>query len=203
MSKHNMQDCYANKLYDRKFCTYYNVSSIFNDEEIETIKTIGNNLTTNRAATFGGHSNDSIRRGSVAWLPRTEVSNQGIYSRLLDKIKAANNELWGFDVIGFWEDCQYTTYDGDAEKGDHYGYHLDIDGEAGAQRKISIVVQLTDPSEYEGGDLEILTTERPFFAPKAKGSALLFPSFCLHKVHPVTKGKRNSLVLWASGTPYR
>ena len=66
----------------------------------------------------------------------------------------------------------------------------------------SIVVQLTDPSEYEGGDLEILTTENPFWAAKEKGSCILFPSFCLHKVHPVTKGLRNSLVLWVSGPPF-
>ena len=198
-----MDSCYINKVYDKKFCTYYRASNIFSDVEIETIKKNGNNLTTNQATTFGGHSNDSVRRGSVAWLPRTDVSNQWIYSRLLEVIKTANNELWGFDVIGFWEDCQYTTYNGDKEGGDHYGYHLDIDGEAGAQRKISIVLQLTDPSEYEGGELEILTNENPYWAAKEKGSCLLFPSFCLHKVHPVTKGRRNSLVLWASGIPYK
>lgn len=198
-----MKACCIDKTYDRKFCTYYRANEIFTDEEVEKIKSIGDDLTTNRATTFGGHSNDSIRRGSVAWLPLSDVSNEWIYSSLQEVIKTANNELWGFDVVGFWEDCQYTTYIGDEEKGDHYNYHLDIDGEAGAQRKISVVVQLTDPSEYEGGNLEILTGGNPFWAAREKGSVLLFPSFCLHKVHPVTKGKRNSLVLWVSGAPYK
>ena len=198
-----METRFINKLPDNKrFCNYFAADKIFNDEEVEKIKSIGNNLITNDAATLGGHSNDSIRRGSVAWLPRADVFNDWMYSRLAGIIERANGELWDFNISGFWEDCQYTTYKGDKEKGDHYGYHLDIDGKTGVQRKISIVVQLTDPSEYEGGALEILTTENPFWAGKEKGSCLLFPSFCLHKVHPVTKGLRNSLVLWVSGPPF-
>ncbi len=197
-----MEAHYINKQYDNQFCKYYGVSNVFSDEEINKIKKIGDNLTTNQATTFGGNANDSVRSGSVAWLPRRDDDNSWIYARLLQSAEIANNELWSFDIVGLWEDCQYTTYLG-SEKGDHYGYHLDIDGEAGSHRKISVVVQLTDPSEYEGGDLEILTRGTPFFADKSKGSCLLFPSFCLHKVHPVTKGKRNSLVLWVSGTPFK
>ena len=198
-----MDSFFINKQYDKKYCTYYVANDLFSAEEIKNIKNIGNALTTNRASTFGGHSNDSVRRGSVAWLPRTEVFNAWVYERLGTIAKRANDELWGFDITGFWEDCQYTTYKGDQEKGDHYGFHLDIDGPVAAHRKISIVVQLTDPSEYEGGDLEILTRETSFWAAKNFGSCLLFPSFCLHKVHPVTKGLRNSLVLWISGPPFK
>ena len=198
-----METRFINKSPDNKrFCNYFVATKIFNNEEIEKIKSIGNNLIANNAITLGGHSNDSIRRGSVAWLPRTDVSNDWVYSRLAEIIKRANGELWDFNIAGFWEDCQYTIYKGSKKNPDHYGYHLDIDGKAGIQRKISIVVQLTDPSEYEGGDLEILTTENPFWAAKEKGSCILFPSFCLHKVHPVTKGLRNSLVLWVSGHPF-
>ena len=82
-------------------------------------------------------------------------------------------------------------------------YHLDIDGSYGVQRKISIVVQLSDQEDYEGGELELKTSKNSYVADKSKGSILLFPSFCLHKVRPVTKGKRNSLVLWVSGMPFK
>lgn len=198
-----MDSFFIKKSYNRKYCSYYVGSNIFSPQEINKLKNIGDNLTTDRATTFGGHSDDSIRRGSVAWLPRTDVLNAWAYERLGEIAKRANDELWGFDIAGFWEDCQYTTYRGDQEKGDHYGFHLDIDGEAGAQRKISIVVQLTDPSEYEGGELELLTRENSFWAAKEVGSCILFPSFCLHKVHPVTNGLRNSLVLWVSGPPFK
>jgi PKHD-type hydroxylase len=69
--------------------------------------------------------------------------------------------------------------------------------------KISLSIQLSDPSEYEGGDLEFTWGRSSKFAPKEKGAMVLFPSYSLHKVHPVTKGKRRALVLWAHGPAFR
>ena len=201
-----MRTCFidSNKLgEERSFCTYYGGTGVFSNEEVDKIKKTGDSLTNETAKTFGQGDQGENRKGSVGWLPLNE-SNKRIYSRLLSITEEANNSLWKFDLTGFWEDCQYTTYEASSKKdGDFYDYHLDIDGSYGVQRKISIVVQLSDQEDYEGGELELKTSKNSYVADKSKGSILLFPSFCLHKVHPVTKGKRNSLVLWVSGMPFK
>ncbi len=201
-----MRTCFidSNKLgEERSFCTYYGGTGVFSNEEVDKIKKTGDSLTNETAKTFGQGDQGENRKGSVGWLPLNE-SNKWIYSRLLSITEEANNSLWKFDLTGFWEDCQYTTYEASSKKdGDFYDYHLDIDGSYGVQRKISIVVQLSDQEDYEGGELELKTSKNSYVADKSKGSILLFPSFCLHKVHPVTRGKRNSLVLWVSGMPFK
>ena len=201
-----MRTCFidSNKLgEERSFCTYYGGTGVFSNEEVDKIKKTGDSLTNETSKTFGQGDQGENRKGSVGWLPLNE-SNKWIYSRLLSITEEANNSLWKFDLTGFWEDCQYTTYEASSKKdGDFYDYHLDIDGSYGVQRKISIVVQLSDQEDYEGGELELKTSKNSYVADKSKGSILLFPSFCLHKVHPVTKGKRNSLVLWVSGMPFK
>ena len=72
-----------------------------------------------------------------------------------------------------------------------------------AQRKLSITFQMSDAAEYEGGDLEFNASGRIETAPKKKGQLILFPSYCLHRVAPVTKGTRRALVAWVVGPPLR
>ena len=70
-------------------------------------------------------------------------------------------------------------------------------------RKLSITVQLTDPSEYEGGNLQILTADEPANITRKRGMIALFPSYVLHQVTPVTRGSRQSLVAWVSGPAFK
>jgi PKHD-type hydroxylase len=69
-------------------------------------------------------------------------------------------------------------------------------------RKISITIQLSDPDEYEGGDLELWAGVGQVKAPRFQGCAVLFPSYILHRVTPVITGTRKSLVLWVGGGHY-
>lgn len=181
---------------------YYWAESLFTDEEVKKIKEAGDSLDSESATTFGGNEDDEVRRGTVAWLARS-VENQWIYEKLFSIIKEANDNVWNFELVGFLEDAQYATYVGGGENGDRYDYHLDLDGSYGVQRKISAVVQLTDEEEYEGGELQLLSRHEPAIASKLKGSITIFPSYMLHRVTPVTQGKRNSLVLWVSGYPFK
>jgi len=80
---------------------------------------------------------------------------------------------------------------------------MDIGKGKYSKRKISITVQLSDPDEYEGGDFEFLIGKEIIKLPRKKGCAIVFPSYFLHRVTPVTKGTRKSLVLWGSGQPFR
>ena len=89
----------------------------------------------------------------------------------------------------------------------HYGWHADIGPGLLSKRKISITVQLSEPDEYEGGDMEVFkggSMKGPFDqAPRKAGCVFIFPSFMMHRVAPVTKGTRKSFVLWLGGNHYK
>ena len=72
-----------------------------------------------------------------------------------------------------------------------------------APRKRSLVLQLSDPSDYEGGDLEFFVSAEPTPVERKKGLIVAFPSFVLHHVTPVTSGTRRTLVVWLSGPKFR
>jgi PKHD-type hydroxylase len=65
------------------------------------------------------------------------------------------------------------------------------------------VLQLSDPDEYEGGNLEILSSREPTVIEKKKGLVSVFPSYILHRVTPVTSGVRKTLVVWTTGPKFR
>ena len=89
------------------------------------------------------------------------------------------------------EDLQFAAYN----VGDFYGLHKDVDEEN--NRVLSVTVQLSKPSEYEGGDLVFDYDRHPM--EKTRGTIIIFPSNLYHEVTPVTKGERYSLVQWFKG----
>jgi len=111
----------------------------------------------------------------------------------------ANEERWEFDLTGFGDGLQYTKYFGG---GGHYDWHSDV-GLTVPHRKLSMVVQLSDELEYEGGTLQLNVGHDWLEISKKKGTLVIFPSFVLHRVTPVTSGVRQSLVSWISGPNLR
>lgn len=119
---------------------------------------------------------------------------------LFDKLEYAVqrlNEGYRFDLGGFYEGAQVAAY----SAGGHYDWHLDVGEQYYSNRKLSLSVQLSPASEYDGGELEFRATDEP--APRQQGALIVFPSFLLHRVKPVTRGQRHSLVSWVSGPPFR
>lgn len=110
-----------------------------------------------------------------------------------------NQKFFGFDLWGFAEGLQYTEYH--APDG-NYDKHIDKVYQ-GKVRKLSMVIQLSDPSEYEGGDLNLYEGKNPITIKKQKGHLVVFPSYTLHEVTPVTKGTRRTLVAWLTGKPFK
>jgi len=111
---------------------------------------------------------------------------------LIANFKAA----WGFDI-----ETSEQTQLGEYQVGGHYDWHVDeefFNKEKGKHRKISVVMQLSDPDSYENGDL-ILDYTQKIPASRARGSIVAFPSELMHKVTPVTKGVRHSATLWLNG----
>lgn len=180
---------------------WYQFNDSFSTDEINWIV---ENLTTLPSidGVVGGDSeyvkNQNIRSSIIRWVPFNEYT-EFIYERIFNMVMDANRELYNFDLWGMGENIQFTEY---YEGGDHYDWHLDI-GPTQTKRKISITVQLSDPEDYDGGELELKWGQNNITIPKEKGLATIFPSFILHRIKPVTRGVRRSLVLWFTGPSFR
>lgn len=178
---------------------YWN--NAFSEEQLNTIISICDGLVTNTATVGNNEVIEDIRVSDTAWLgcnPQTQF----IYDNLAWAVRNINGQFFDFDLYGFVEDFQYTIYRGNGGK---YDWHLDRGPSKNGQgpRKLSLVLQLSDPSEYEGGDLEIFVKHEPKKIEKKKGLVVMFPSFVLHRVTPVTNGIRRTLVVWVTGPKFK
>jgi PKHD-type hydroxylase len=146
----------------------------------------------------GGVVDSNIRRSQVSWL-NNNPDTKWVFDKLADVVSKMNAQHFRFDLTGFGETLQLTNYD-QSENG-MYGWHQDYGG--GISRKLSMAVQLTDPAEYEGGNLQVMTAANPQNIRKQRGLIAIFPSYVLHQVTPVTQGSRQSLVAWVSGPAFK
>jgi len=142
------------------------------------------------------------RRTQVKWI-NFEERFSDLWSFLHREIAKINKDLWKFNLSGIEEIMQYTEYD--AQYKGHYDWHIDVGHEVFSnRRKLSMIIQLSKPEDYEGGDVLVYKGgKKPESYSKEQYSAIFFPSFLLHKVTPVTKGNRKSLVLWIGGCPFK
>jgi PKHD-type hydroxylase len=143
---------------------------------------------------------DTVRRSEVVWLQDTP-DNRPIYEVIAQFAQQANNQVFRLELTGFTEPFQLATYR--ASEGGFYGWHVDIGAGRLANRKLSLIVPLTDPAEYEGGEFQVFYDHEPTTFALPLGRILAFPSYLLHRVTPVTKGVRRSLAIWVSGPPFR
>jgi len=164
--------------------------------DVSYILEIAERETVSDASTFGGMNKDH-RRSKVAWL----TGNKKIMDMLWPYVNKASSVM-NVDVYSSAE-FQYTEYHG-TNKG-KYDWHHDVDFNKndGRDRKFSVTVQLSDPSEYEGGAFEFKGIEQPSIESREKGTVLVFPSHFQHRVTPVTSGVRKSLVAWFEGPSWR
>ena len=100
---------------------------------------------------------------------------------------------------GFFEAPQFLVYR-DTEGG-HYDWHLDRGREA--PRKLSLTIQLTDPSRYEGCELEFNIGGGTLSTPRSRGHVIAFPSYMIHRVTPITSGVRKAIVAWVTGPEFK
>jgi len=178
---------------------YYYFASAFTESELTLIKEIADKIPKERAS-IGNEGNVSeYRISDIAWI-NDNNETQWLYSKIADYAKIANKEMWNFDIWGYQDSLQYTNYYGDG--GGHYDWHLDL-GAGLSNRKLSVVLQLSDSSDYEGGDLEMNVGGSILKVPREKGLICFFPSFLLHRVTPLSSGTRTSLVTWLCGANLR
>ena len=146
---------------------------------------------TEQATTFGG--GQDARTSRISWVKNPQVLNM-----LYEFVDVANQNAFN-TMIYKKADIQYTEYCS-TEKG-HYDWHHDVEWNRNGNldRKLSVTVQLSNVDEYEGGNFVFDEVECPDVRLKDKGTVLVFPSYLRHKVEPVTKGTRKSLVTWFEG----
>ncbi len=192
----------------------------------KVVEVICEDLNTN----FGNQMNDSLLSGDSlnkdkrasknSWIPTTHWVGGFVWHY----IERANRENFLYDIRNIdSETMQFTQYD----VGEFYGWHNDAGissqykpisvgnhSEGRAQdfvnenlelvRKLSFVIQLSNPEDYEGGNLQLLSEDgKKYFAPRQRGTIIIFDSRTQHRVLKVTEGRRKSLVGWIVGPRWK
>lgn len=189
-----------------RVCTYAYLENFLTPQECNKIISIGKNNGLNDGLVgFGeeslsskGRKNKKVRDSKITWLYPDEKTSW-LYRKLTDAVTSLNNQFFNFDLYGFSEGMQFTYYKAPAG---HYGKHVDRSLDR-VNRKLSLVIQLSDESKYKGGDLCTYEGDEPHIFTKKQGSLCLFPSYVLHEVTPITKGERYSLVAWITGPDFK
>ena len=152
----------------------------------------------NEQGTKGGHVDTNTRTSHISWIPFSKMAD--MYKDIDKIMQATNRNHFGFDGMIINEMAQYTEY----PEGGFYEWHVDNDVNMQHEppvRKISMTLLLSPESEFEGGDLELMSEGK--IAKIKQGHAVFFASFIRHRVKPVIRGRRQSLVMWFGGTPFR
>lgn len=185
---------------NHQFAEFLYIPNVLLPHEIDQVTNL---WKADQAANAGvsGEGNaikDDLRKTSIFGLENIP-EHRFLYEKLAMYAVQCNTERYGFDVHGFMEPLQLMTYGHD----DFFDWHLDFGVGVNSGRKLSMTIQLSDADEYEGGELQFMINQNVVSAPKDKGTMIVFPSFILHRVNPITAGTRKSIVGWVGGPPYR
>ena len=169
--------------------------SALSKEQCDTLLSLAKNSWNTGTTTDSIHANQ--RKSDICW-----ISDGNIKQQIIDYYHAANETAqWNFDIRGV-EDIQIARY----RKGEYYNWHVDGNGikpiptELTIVRKISMSILLND--DYTGGELEIKNDGAIERVPNTRGTIIVFPSYFTHRVKPVKKGTRYSLVAWFGGPKF-
>ena len=178
-----------------KICSYAYWEKAFTPEECEKIIKIAKNKGLIKGVT---KSKTDVRKSKITWLYASDDLDW-VFRKITDIVLNLNERFFQFDLHGLNEGLQFTNYEAPSNK---YGKHIDRSVNS-LIRKLSLSIQLTDPKNYEGGELILYEEEKGTEMKKEQGTLVLFPSYMLHEVKPVTKGERNSLVAWVTGKQFK
>jgi PKHD-type hydroxylase len=175
------------------------IEKFFSKEECEEIVKYGKKqILQDATVSVNNNIKKNIRDSKISWLFPNK-NTEHIFRKLTDAVLEVNQNVFNFDISGFTEGLQFTNY---KAPGGNYTRHVDS-GYGMNIRKLSISVQLTDPKKYEGGDFLLMYDPIDKIMPKDQGTLIIFPSYVLHQICPVTKGERNSLVTWITGKNFK
>lgn len=177
---------------------------VFTPAELDVIERHGDSLSSAHAElAVRAPAYDGIRVTQVSWFARS-AQTESIYARMEEAVLALNARYFRFDLSSLVP-FQYAVYRGC--EGGHFDWHKDYGRDPNAPqvepRKLTVSLQLSDPTQYEGCELQVRGGHRIDVAPKERGIIVAFPANLLHRVTPITSGVRKSLVAWAAGPEFR
>lgn len=181
--------------YNDDWRTFVTVKALFSHEECERV--LGHRGTVQPGSVVEPERHQSYRDSAISWIHYGE-DTAWLFRKLNPVITKANSRFYRFNLRGFTEGLQLSEYG----PGQHYDWHIDIGVGQLSIRKMSFVLQLSDPADYDGGALQLAAGREPHTLPRDQGSIVIFPAFVLHRVTPVTRGLRRSLVGWIGGPPF-
>ncbi len=188
----------------RVLSDYFFIDNIFTDKELDKIVEYcdGHKKTPGIIGAGPGELDESFRKSKISWISVNDESSWFLMKKM-DAVLNCNKEQYKFDLNSFF-DFQYTTYTSDNSLYNwHQDYSYDFTGQEEENiRKLSSILVLSDEKDYEGGKLIIgwkKSEENCVSVEQKRGRLIIFPSFVMHKVCPVTKGTRKSLVNWYLG----
>ena len=181
--------------------SFHSTPDAFTQAECEHIIASLSTVPASDALLVGKTRDHNLRNAELVWMD--DVKGMGwVMDRLIDIVRTSNKAQFDFDLHEFAESPQAATYK--SSDAGHFAWHSDIGlGAAAGKRKLTLVLQLSEPGSYEGGNLEIMPSAQVLFANRAQGCVSVFPSFSLHQVTPVTTGTRHSITVWAHGPAFR
>jgi len=177
---------------------------IFTPQQCQMIVNEGHQQKPEKALVGGskGGKHDTKKRvTTISWIPFAKMPQ--MYKQIENQLSIVNLNHFMFDGVTLTEPAQFTEY----PKGGFYDWHMDLNafGQEGENpiRKISMTLLLSDPKDFTGGDLMFseMGDNKPL--PLKQGQAIFFASFLRHKVAPVKKGIRRSMVMWFGGPPLK
>lgn len=185
----------------QNYSDFFWKENFLSDDEIQqTLKLAGDGDWHDAEVITGTEArlNRKYRHADLCSL-RPNESNSWLYEKIAWIITQCNRAKYGFDLTGILEPIALNRYG----PGHHFEWHKDHGSGFVSVRKLSLVVPLSHPDEYEGGNLEFFGDDNADYELRQRGTAIIFPSFVYHRVSPVTTGVRTSLVAWAAGPPFR
>ena len=192
-------------IYEPKWKSYAveTTGPVFTPEQCQKIIQAGRsqpkkNASIGQGKKEGGVIDTNTRTSHISWIPFKTMPE--MYKDIENIMKKTNSNHFGFDGMQITEQAQYTEY----PPGGFYDGHMDSDlnfAHEPTVRKISMTCLLSHESEFEGGELQIEKDKNK--VKLVQGQAIFFASFIRHRVAPVTRGLRKSLVMWFGGPPLR
>jgi len=179
------------------------INPIFSPKQCQMVIDKGMSLKKETAQVGMGQRPDGgydpkKRITTISWIPFKEMTE--MYKQIESEMLRANNNHFGFEGMQLSEPAQFTHY----LTGGFYDWHMDNDVLGKHQppvRKISMTLLLSDPATFEGGELEFMSKGRT--AKLKQGQAIFFSSWLQHRVKPVIRGERYSLVMWFGGPSFK
>lgn len=186
--------------YNKVLHQYCVVNDVFTKQEIDTIidlEDLQKFIKGKVGADQEGTLNEKTRDSDIMWIYHDQTSDW-LFRKFGELVSNVNGDFFMYDIELF-DAFQYTIY----RENNHYNWHIDMGNySSNYERKISATIMLSDPSEYEGGELHLVAggdVENPVIMKPKLGDVVFFASWMPHKVAPIVSGVRKSLVVWVLG----